>query len=414
MIWNALESKLLCRCRTVILLLGLSGLPSLLAEGGDRSLGAYGMLFQVDEKGVVRRDATQVEGYRVRAVAEDSPARLAGLREGDLIVSVDGVPVTGEPFKAGPSGSSPGRKMVVGLIRGGIPITIQLGAATSQDPLVTGVSSKPTSEGVSEKAATSGIPVPAQAAAPGFAVGRISFEDGTRLTGNIVGYAVAIYGTSAAAERVSYSPVVRPDGTYRQRLVPGNYTVAQAFVTLRHKGVDFRVPLEPVGDLADKSREAEDGIVQDFVWKVTGPTPRGRSGTPNPSEEGHWHGAHIRLTWQTFQQGKGSTKAPPDGTRLVFTCRPVSSTLDGRNLKPFTLERSWTSAKVTRPDDLNDLPPADYEVTGEARLPDGTTKPILFQGPMDYPKFVPVLKAPLLKGDYVGAFNRTAAGFLVE
>lgn len=397
-----------------ILLFGVVAALSILAEGDERSLGLSGIAFQTAENGGVRVETAGVQGFRVRAVAEDSPARLAGLREGDLVVSVNGTPVIGGVSKTGQQGPRQDDKLLVGLIRAGVPMTVDLTAGALASLTVHGVPTRPSGEATSRKAPSSGIPVPVQAATPGFALGRISFEDGTRLTGNIVGYAVAIYGVSSAAERVSYSPVVQPDGTYRQRLVPGNYTVAQAFVTLRHGGVEFRVPLEPVGDLANKSRDAEAGIVQDFVWKVIGATSFGRSGKPDPNEQGHWFGAHIRLTWQTYQQGKGATKPPPDGTRLVFTCRPLSPTLDGRTMEPFILQRDWRPARTTPVEDLNDLPPADYEVTGEARLPDGTIKPILFQGPADYPRFVPVLKAPLGKDGFVSTFSRTTAGFIVE
>ena len=400
-------------CRRTHRLLVFAALGGLLSSvsGGDSGLGAFGLLFQAEDTGVPRLEAAAVQGFRIRAVAEDSLARIAGLREGDLVVSVNGVPVNGEPLTAG---LRPGQKLVVGLLRAGVPLTVDLGEAAAAALAAHGVPPKPLALGVPQKAPSGGIPVPAQKPAPGFVVGRISFPDGTRLTGDIVDQAIAVQGVSAMGERVSFAPVVGPDGTYRQRVSPGTYSVSRAVVTLRHKGVEYRVPLEPVGNLADKSRDSDAGIVQDFVWNVTGPTSRSRSGMPNVNESGDWNGAHIRLTWQTYQQGKGGTQAPPDGTQLRYTVRPVSPTLDGRTLEPFVLERVWRPGKPTPVEDLNDLPPADYEVTGEARFPDGTTKPILFQGPEDRPRFVPVLKAPLLKGGYVGAFSPTMAGFVIE
>ncbi|MEO5961550.1 MAG: hypothetical protein ABIR80_20760, partial [Opitutaceae bacterium] len=77
----------------------------------------------------------------------------------------------------------------------------------------------------------------------------------------------------------------------------------------------------------------------------------------------------------------------PEGTKLVFTLKPTSKSIDGRDLKPIVVERDWRPKAGTMNDDLNDLPPATYELTGIAKLPDGTTRPILLQGKGVYPKF---------------------------
>ena len=60
----------------------------------------------------------------------------------------------------------------------------------------------------------------------------------------------------------------------------------------------------------------------------------------------------------------------------MFTLKPTSRSIDGRELQPITVERDW-QPNATHKATLNDLPPANYEITGLAKLPDGTTKPIL-------------------------------------
>lgn len=93
-----------------------------------------------------------------------------------------------------------------------------------------------------------------------------------------------------------------------------------------------------------------------------------------------------------FPDGIPHTKKPPtvlrEGTKLVFTLKPTSTSIDGRNLQPITVERDWRPKEITANHDLNDLPPANYELTGIAKLPDGTTRPILLQGKGNYPNFV--------------------------
>lgn len=86
----------------------------------------------------------------------------------------------------------------------------------------------------------------------------------------------------------------------------------------------------------------------------------------------------------TFEDGKPITGDVQD----YVIIKPTSKSIDGRELSPITVERAWRPKDSTPNDDLNDLPPATYELTGVARLPDGTTRPILLQGKGNYPKFV--------------------------
>ena len=71
-------------CRRTHRLLVFAALGGLLSSvsGGDSGLGAFGLLFQAEDTGVPRLEAAAVQGFRIRAVAEDSLARIAGLREG--------------------------------------------------------------------------------------------------------------------------------------------------------------------------------------------------------------------------------------------------------------------------------------------------------------------------------------------
>jgi len=254
---------------------------------------------------------------------------------------------------------------------------------------------------------------PAVAAQPGWAAGRVTTVDGSRLGGKLEEVVLSINGISIAGERVSYSPELADDGSYRQRLAPGQYRFGTGAVTARLGEREFRLPLEPVGERWNRNRDAADGIAQDFVWKTTGPTPYGRSSGPDANNHTHWYGAHVRAAWQTWRAdiNKGTTP-PPAGSRLRFTVRPLSPTVDGQQLAPFVVERDWDPRTGNK--DLNDLPPADLEITGVVVLPDGSSKPMRFQGRGDYPNFKPALQAPLTPGGVGGAYAPLNAGWVVD
>ena len=80
----------------------------------------------------------------------------------------------------------------------------------------------------------------------------------------------------------------------------------------------------------------------------------------------------------------------------------------------FTRELRWDPKRITPDAILNDLPPADYEITGEAILSDGSRRPLLLQGPSDYPNFRPVLTANLTPDRRPFRYQKLNAGFVIE
>ena len=219
----------------------------------------------------------------------------------------------------------------------------------------------------------------ADAPAPqsGYAVGRVTMEDGTPLRGDIQDVSVSISGVSDAAENVSYQPVITPEGVYRQRLAPGEYTFSPSQLTVVHEGRRFRLPLEPAGALFQKSRNADSGIIQDFVWKVSGPTPYGIQSGLSETNHTHWYGMSISVRADSWRSDTGSAPRPiPDGAALSFTLQPLSASISGDTLQPITLQRiqdhSFSAA-------LNDIIPATYDLSGSVTLPDGSQHPLLLK-----------------------------------
>lgn len=226
-----------------------------------------------------------------------------------------------------------------------------------------------------------------QKAEGGYAAGRVTFEDGSPITGDVQDLSISITGVSDAGEKVSYTPIVK-NGTYRQKLVAGQYRFGPGRIKVRFGQNVYTLDLVPVGPNWSKNQSAEDGIVQDFVWKPTG-LRETYGATPDPNNATHWHGMSLGMRFQTWRSD--TNKAPdmlPEGTKLVFTLNPTSKSIDGRDVKAIVMERDWRPKDITTNDDLNDLPVANYELTGIAKLPDGTTRPLLLQGKGNYPNFV--------------------------
>lgn len=241
--------------------------------------------------------------------------------------------------------------------------------------------------------------------------GRIAGADGKPIT-VAQDYALHVRGVSEAGEKVSYSPAVKADGTYVQKVVPGSYRIERATVKVPVGGTPYDFPLEPVGNLWNKSRDAADGIEQDYVWRVTGKKP---DVDGDPNNHTHWYGMSIGMTFSIYREDlKQPSQAPPAGTKLVFTLKPVSACVDGSALQPITLERTFDPGRTTPNDRLNDLPPADYEISGEAKYPDGSTHKLLMQGLGDYPAFKPTIQAKLGLDKLTGGLFVLLASWVAE
>ena len=246
-----------------------------------------------------------------------------------------------------------------------------------------------------------------------YAIGRVTFEDGKPITGEIEDYSINIQGVSEAGEKVYYTPIVK-NGAYRQKLVAGQFRFGRAGIKVKFGGTVFSFELVPVGPNWNKNQDADDGIVQDFVWKPTGRRET-YGAKPDPNNATHWHGLNIGMRFQTWRSD--TNKVPtvlPEGTKLIFTLKPTSRSIDGRELQPIVVEREWRPKATTTNDDLNDLPPATYELTGIAKLPDGTTRPILLQGSGVYPKFVPKGNVTVDYDNIIGGMWKQPFGWVTD
>jgi len=112
------------------------------------------------------------------------------------------------------------------------------------------------------------------AATPDHIAGRVTLPDGKPLQGDVRDITVVIYGVTMAGANVTLTPAVGDDGRYRQKVPAGSYSFGTGEVKFSFNNREFILPLEPVGRLWQKRRSADDGIVQDFVLRLTGPFGR--------------------------------------------------------------------------------------------------------------------------------------------
>ncbi|MDB5326240.1 MAG: hypothetical protein JWM57_1809 [Phycisphaerales bacterium] len=241
--------------------------------------------------------------------------------------------------------------------------------------------------------------------------GKVTFADGKTIDTPGADISISISGVSSAGEKVNYSPAIKPDGTYSQKVVPGSYAFGVLnSITVQFDGKSAQFRLEPVGNLWNKDRDVDQGIVQDYVWKITGKVA-GSDGDINNHTD--WHGVSITPLFQSYRSDTHASALPvPDGAKIVFTLKPTGPRVDGHPAETQTVERVWRAKDLTQIDNLNDLPPADYDVSGAIHFPDGSTKPIVFDAKIGEPyqptwsvRFAPGAAGGLWPAQVGWAFN---------
>jgi hypothetical protein len=218
----------------------------------------------------------------------------------------------------------------------------------------------------------------------GYATGKIRHQSGDAINVPGAKIVVSIAGVSdKSGEKVYYTPKINPDGSYEQKLVDGSYHFSDAWIQVPFDGKQFRFELEPVGD--DKAdRDANQGIVQDFIWKVSGLRPGQEKDEANFT---NWYGVSVNMQFQSYRNDiRKSVSKPPAGTKCVFTVTPVGKLVDGTDGKPLTFEREFDPLlSGLKNGNLADIPLGIYTVKGEEVRADGSKKPLLIQ--QAYPKF---------------------------
>jgi hypothetical protein len=227
---------------------------------------------------------------------------------------------------------------------------------------------------------------------PGHFTGRVTLADGSPVTLPGVKYEITINGVTAVGERNSFRPKVGPDGRFKIKLPQGQFYPPFGTITFPFEGKNYVLPLHPIDPFED-TRDGGPGIVQNFAWRLTGPKPQILN--PDPSNATHWYGITIPLLYQVYREDTKESQRPlPDGIKLTWTLTPTSKRIDGGEAKPVTIERTL-GERASVFDKLHDLPPANYDVTAVATMPDGSTKRVLMLADGITGAYRPKVNAPL-------------------
>lgn len=216
---------------------------------------------------------------------------------------------------------------------------------------------------------------------PGWAKGRVVGEDGKPVAVERAKVFVVVTGVgSKTGESVRYTVDVGPDGTYAQKLVAGSFFPIIGQIDVPFNGRAFPFDLEPVrpkGEDPEPSTDAAKGLVQDFVWKLSGPRPGVRADQTAPATR---YGGAIVAQYAAYRQDlERAVPNPPPGTTVTFTATPAGRLADGRDGQP----KSFGPRRYAGPTGLEDkvmmdLPLAVYKLKGVEQTPDGRTRNLLF------------------------------------
>jgi hypothetical protein len=215
----------------------------------------------------------------------------------------------------------------------------------------------------------------------GYIRGRAISEDGRPLEKFTVEYggfpkgALGTYDGGGNLSAPDQGQIEGEDGEYSIKVGDGLYGVS-ARVEANFDGHLFKFDLAPTNGKGMNDREeAGDGIVRDFVWKMSGARP-GRD--PNSNTESRMyamHGAVVKIDMHSANevQNRQRTLAPLNeaspGADVDITLTPKGKVIDGSDGRVIT-ERFKTDQSGTIYATIREIPVGVYTVT--AKLGDGT------------------------------------------
>lgn len=210
--------------------------------------------------------------------------------------------------------------------------------------------------------------------------GRVTSAAGAPLAG----VEVRAYGTTMAGESVSRSFATDADGRYGGRLPDGIYGVSSEY-HVRFNGHDYRYALDPADGVTGKRHDAAEGIVKNFVWKISGLKPGQQAGRPGSYGEGNkYYGGYVSVS----SQERGFAPERPyfaQGTVLEITLTPQGPLIDGssgeQKVYRYSFERDQRSSLAWY---LDDVPVGSYRASARQIGADGTATPLRLKRSLDF------------------------------
>jgi hypothetical protein len=214
------------------------------------------------------------------------------------------------------------------------------------------------------------MPFPPTTPKPGYARGRVVGQNGKPVEVPGVRISIKFYGVSheAGTKRIERSyDISAADGQYEVKLEPGTYRPIEAIIEVPFSNRYYKFDLHPLQETFGHGTESSEGLVQDFVWKLTGLKPK----QPNdPTREASWYGATLQLRYVGYREDlRTSVPGAPQGTKLVFTLKPLTPLADGTPGRTITFERTYSGPLGLDNPVLTDIPLARYALSAEEHFP---------------------------------------------
>lgn len=215
-------------------------------------------------------------------------------------------------------------------------------------------------------AATATVPTPADAAptATGIEIGagtisgKASYANGEPLSD----VTVVIRGTTMAGSNTYFEAKVDTEGRYTQKVPNGLYEI-KAHVSAPYKGRTYGLWLDPADGIDTPGQDSAPGIIKDFVWRISGPTP---AATSKPDSPFSYYGGIVEVGNDSefeMQYNNGNLVDPydyPANSRIRVTLTPDGPLMDGST--GTVVERDIDPQELTDAI-LYDIPLGDYTVT---------------------------------------------------
>lgn len=215
----------------------------------------------------------------------------------------------------------------------------------------------------------------------------------------LVGAVVTISGLSNVGHSTRFSPKTDAQGIFSTSLPNGLYTTS-AEVKTTYNGQDYTFELHPLDGEHDVPQDSRKGIVEDYVWRLSGLKP-GES--EDPTDLRKYYGRSVIGRFLGFGAHYSQEMAArelaeyPQGFRLEVIFTPTGPMADGLPGRAFVFSQNYKLEAPIMPYlnisfDLVDVPTGRYEVRARAIKPDGTSRDLrLNTGILPYPDPAPAL-----------------------
>ena len=220
----------------------------------------------------------------------------------------------------------------------------------------------------------------------------------------VAGVAISVYGTSAAGKRIAFFPKTNEQGVYSTPVPDGTY-YTYAEVKTNYNGQTYRFPLHPLDGDDDTTQNAGKGIIEDYVWRLSGLKPGESEDDNNRSA---YYGSRIEGQIADIGPYVGDTNGSnaardraefPQGFRIDLTFTPDGHMPDGLPGQVFSVSKTYKLSPGYSPFsdsfDLLDVPTGRYTLSARLTKPDGQSKDLLLTTRVFRPLQTPALTQTL-------------------